>query len=275
MEGGQAQAFWRMNHIGERPLNRPVKPTRIVPAPERQPVADQSASAAASAKTEDTTAERYRPIGRRPMARLHIFDDDGQAEVIRLRDTPFVIGRTEGHVTIPQDDMMSSRHAEITLTQKQDRWVWVIQDLNSTNGVFVKCRQPRSLPDKSELLIGSGRYEFRTPVPAAQLPGTRRHAPGHSRPSLVAIDQEGRETVHRIPGDPATIGSDKLCDVVLDDPLVSARHLQVFCKEPNAWWMKDLNSRNGVLLRVTVINCVTSTTFQLGGQRFRLEVVTN
>lgn len=221
------------------------------------------------------------------MARLHIYDDDGQAEVIRVRSTPLVIGRMDCDVTIPHDTMMSSRHAEITLQQKQDRWVWVIQDLKSMNGIFVKCRQPRSLPNGSELLIGSGRYQFRAPettspemtsVTHGKLSkGTSPHrpvSPNKEKPRLVAIDQEGRETDYRIGTDPATIGSDKLCDIVLEDSLVSGRHVQIFTKEPNAWWMKDLNSRNGVLMRVQVIHCVTNSMFQLGGQRFLLEVVT-
>src|SRR4051794_40080268 len=60
-------------------------------------------------------ASAYRPTARPPLAILTVYDDgklDG--EVIRIRDPRFVIGRTEGNLTIPIDGRISSRHVEIT-----------------------------------------------------------------------------------------------------------------------------------------------------------------
>ena len=98
------------------------------------------------------------------MAVLTVFDDgktDG--EMIRIRDHRFIIGRTEGDLCIPLDGRMSARHVEITHQLVGGLHRWVVTDLQSTHGMFVRVSRT-VLADKAEFLVGNGRYRFDAPV---------------------------------------------------------------------------------------------------------------
>src|SRR5262249_13035250 len=105
----------------------------------------------------------FRPTARPPVLLLTVCDDgkpDG--EVIRIRDHRFVIGRIEGDLTIPLDGRMSARHVEITHQVVGGLHRWVITDLQSTHGMFVRVSRT-ALANKAEFLVGSGRYRLDIP----------------------------------------------------------------------------------------------------------------
>ncbi len=105
-------------------------------------------------------ANLYRPTIRPPLALLTVYDDGRpEGEVIRIRSNRFVIGRTDGDLCIPFDGLISSRHLEITCQQVGGSYRWVITDLHSTNGLFVRVGKT-PLADKAEFLVGNGRYRF-------------------------------------------------------------------------------------------------------------------
>jgi len=109
------------------------------------------------------SATLYRPTIRPPVAVLTVCDDgklDG--EVIRIRDQRFVVGRTEGDLKIPIDGRISSRHVEITLQTVGGLHRWVVTDLQSTHGMFVRVSRT-VLADRAEFLVGNGRYRFDSP----------------------------------------------------------------------------------------------------------------
>ena len=98
---------------------------------------------------------------RPPVAVLTVFDDgktDG--EIIRIRDHRFIIGRTEGDFCIPLDGRISARHVEITHQVVGGLHRWVVTDLQSTHGMFVRVSRT-VLADKAEFLVGNGRYSVR------------------------------------------------------------------------------------------------------------------
>ena len=109
------------------------------------------------------SASPFRPTARPPVAVLTVFDDgrtDG--EVIRIREPRFIIGRTEGDLRIPLDGRMSARHVEITHQNVGGLHRWVVTDLQSTHGMFVRVSRT-VLADKAEILVGNGRYRFDAP----------------------------------------------------------------------------------------------------------------
>jgi len=109
------------------------------------------------------SATLYRPTIRPPVAVLTVCDDgklDG--EVIRIRDQRFVVGRTEGDLKIPIDGRISSRHVEITLQTVGGLHRWVVTDLQSTHGMFVRVSRT-VLAERAEFLVGNGRYRFDSP----------------------------------------------------------------------------------------------------------------
>ena len=94
---------------------------------------------------------------------LIVFDDGRiEGEVIRLREPRFVIGRTEGDLRFPLDGRMSGRHVEITYQFVGGMHRWVVTDLQSTHGMFVRVSKT-VLADKAEILVGNGRYRFDAP----------------------------------------------------------------------------------------------------------------
>ena len=127
---------------------------------------DPPAAASLSAQptpNEGPSATLFRPTVRPPVAVLTVYDDgklDG--EVIRIRDQRFVIGRTEGDLKIPIDGRISSRHVEITLQTVGGLHRWVVTDLQSTHGMFVRVSRT-VLADRAEFLVGNGRYRFDSP----------------------------------------------------------------------------------------------------------------
>ncbi len=125
-------------------------------------VAAELSPAPAAARWQPTArpAVPFRPTVRPPVAVLTVFDDgktDG--EIIRIRDHRFIIGRTEGDLCIPLDGRISAKHVEITHQVVGGLHRWVVTDLQSTHGMFVRVSRT-VLADKAEFLVGNGRYRF-------------------------------------------------------------------------------------------------------------------
>ncbi len=109
------------------------------------------------------SAVPFRPTVRSPVAVLTVLDDgktDGES--IRIRDHRFIIGRTEGDLRIPLDGRISARHVELTYQVVGGLHRWVVTDLQSTHGMFVRVSRT-ALADKAEFLVGNGRYRFDAP----------------------------------------------------------------------------------------------------------------
>jgi len=63
-----------------------------------------------------------------------------------------VIGRADGNLTVVDDHHMSARHARIYRAENGESY---IEDLGSTNGVFVRIKTPTVLSNNDQLFIGS------------------------------------------------------------------------------------------------------------------------
>lgn len=79
------------------------------------------------------------PIPPRPRLRLRVLrtpgSQAGKEEVIE--SFPYVIGRTEGNLILPDDKRLSRRHVSIALHDNQ----FVVEDLGSTNHTYINERQ--------------------------------------------------------------------------------------------------------------------------------------
>ena len=103
---------------------------------------------------------RSGPLLRPPTALLCVLDDGrSDGEWVRLRADVTVIGRIEGDVRIPHDGLISGRHAELVRQHGPSGYRWVLVDLQSTNGTFVRIGSS-VLRNENEVIIGSGRYRF-------------------------------------------------------------------------------------------------------------------
>jgi pSer/pThr/pTyr-binding forkhead associated (FHA) protein len=236
-----------------------------------------------------SVAAIFRPTVRAPVAVLTVYDDgktDG--EIIRIRSPRFVIGRTEGDLKIPIDGRMSSCHVEITLQAAGGVNRWVITDLQSTHGMFVRVSRT-VLADRAEFLVGNGRYRFDSPQAQADSEATTEYSPDSKlsgetqgwadgaspfRPPAVT-ELVGNEIGNRIllVKPEYWIGSDATCPICRpDDPFCEPRHVRLFRAPSGAWHAEHNKTQNGLWLRMSQIVVDSVVRFQTGEQRFQLKV---
>lgn len=262
---------------------RPAAPTPP-PPPVQQPAAAEPVPDVELVE-ESRAAAPYRPTLRPPVAQLTVFDDGkSDGEVIRLRTERFVIGRSDGDLRLPHDDLISGRHLEITRHRSGDGWRWVVVDLGTTNGLFVRVSRTL-LADVAEFLVGRGRYRLEnaggeqpatlaaTPPDAAS--GATRawgaEFPFARSPVLVEL-VAGAETT-RIPlvAPEYWIGSDASCTICrAGDPFTEGRHVRLSRGSDGTWEARNNKTANGLWLKVPQITVDGACLFQIGEQRFRL-----
>jgi pSer/pThr/pTyr-binding forkhead associated (FHA) protein len=232
-----------------------------------------------------SSASPYRPTLRPPVAILTALDDGkSEGEALRLRTDRFVIGRSEGDFLIPHDLLISARHLEITRHRVGETYRWVLTDLQSTNGLFIRV-SCTALADKAEFLVGMGRYRFE--APGSSLPETLDALPpdaphGSTRPlgtdaatllQPTLVELAGETVLLRLPlAKPEYwIGGDPACPICrAGDPFVEPRHARLYRDANGAWHAQNNKSPNGLWVKVPQITVTDSCLFQIGEQRFRL-----
>ena len=245
----------------------------------------KAAQPAASLAKPPASANAYRPTQRPPLALLTVLDDGkSEGEVVRLRSDRFVIGRTEGDFLIPHDQQISARHIEITQQRSGEKYRWVVTDLQSSNGLFIRVSRA-ALSDKTEFLAGMGRYRFE--MPSSNLPETVDNLPpdaqqGSTRPLGVEaaallhpalVEMVGGKLLSRLPLAKAEywIGSDPACAICrVSDPFIEPRHVRLYREAKGGWYAQNNKTANGLWLKVPQITVADSCSFQIGEQRFRL-----
>jgi pSer/pThr/pTyr-binding forkhead associated (FHA) protein len=251
---------------------RPVPPSPAVPVPATAP-------AAAKAAPDSTAVSMYRPTSRPPVAHLIVCDDGRtEGEIIHLRADRFVIGRTEGDFLIPHDSLISGRHVEITRQPTGNRYRWVVTDLNSMNGMFVRVSRA-ALSDRSEFLVGAGRYRLETPetmtidhIPTGEgtLGWDAEPAP-IAQPALVELVAGGIGNRYVLSRPEYWIGADPNCSISRpDDSFCEPWHARIYRDPGTGWHAEHKKSLNGLWLRVPQITSEKGCQFQIGEQRFRL-----
>lgn len=232
-------------------------------------------------------ADSFRPTIRPASCTLTVFDDGkAEGENIRVRSARFVIGRTQGDLLLPLDEQVSSQHVEITLQVVEGERRWVVTDLQSTNGLFVRVSRT-VLQDKSEFLIGKGRYRFEqaglqsdpTVDHAAyegEATGTQAwggNLPVPQGPSLVEVLPGGTGNRMMLRNAEYWIGTHPSCGIGRpDDPFTDARHARVFRDAKKAWNVQNNKSLNGLWFKMSQLIVDEGCMFQIGEQRFRLKV---
>ena len=237
--------------------------------------------------TPGRPASPYRPTVRPPLPILTVFDDGrSDGEVIRIRQPKFTIGRTEGDLRFPIDGRMSSKHVEITHQVVGGRHRWVVTDLQSTHGLFVRVSRT-ALADRAEFLVGNGRYRFEAAraeqdatVDQVSGVGTSGRTQGLDegagtfRPPALT-EMIGKEVGNRLllVKDEYWIGNDPRCQVCRpDDPFCEARHARLYRGSRGQWLAEHDRTKNGLWLRMSQIVAEAMIYFQVGEQRFKLKV---
>jgi hypothetical protein len=234
---------------------------------------------------EPVEAETERPVLRPPTALLCVLDDGGSdGEWLRLRADVTVIGRSEGTLCLPHDALVSGRHAELVRQQGPNGYRWLLVDLQSTNGTFLRILSTVLRPD-NEMIIGGGHYRFEAPAPApaanpsGAVPQTQpwSGAPAIRSlvPSLVELSSAGPVNRFPLTLPEYWIGRDaRSCAIVRpDDVLVNARHARLHRDAKGQWRIENNKSLNGLWLRVAEpMPLGGACQFRVGEQRFLFRV---
>jgi pSer/pThr/pTyr-binding forkhead associated (FHA) protein len=227
----------------------------------------------------------FRPTQRPALALLIILDDGrDDGETIRIRADRFVIGRTDGDLCIAHDALISSRHAELSRALGDGEPLWLLTDLDSTNGTFVRIGSA-VLKSGHEFILGRSRYRFdaggtddappsNPGVPAGATRTWQAERQLVAVPSLIEQSPTGDGARLPLTKSEYWIGRDaRACTIVpRGDPYVCPRHARLYRDEKNRWHLANHHSVNGVWLRVEKMQLDRGCQFLLGEQRFLLRI---
>ncbi|HZZ80396.1 MAG TPA: FHA domain-containing protein [Gemmataceae bacterium] len=139
------------------------------------------------------------------------------------------IGRDADNDIVLDYPTVSGRHARITFANGQA----TIEDLNSTNGIAVG--RPEAKVRHATLKASDFVYFGSLRIPAVRL-----------LEGKLALGSDPHMVV-TFTGKPTTFGRSASCDVVLDYPMISARHARLTRKGSESF-LEDLGSTNGTFL---------------------------
>lgn len=187
-------------------------------------------------------------------AKLILIKGEGMDGIAyHLNATEHVAGREEGAILFPEDPLLSPRHACFYYKEGD----LLVQDEDSTNGVFVRIITPVPIVAESRFLVGEQLLQFEPCndeelAPQADKDGTYFYS-SPRRPSsfkLVQVLQGGEiGMIYRAPSDTVTLGREGNDINFPDDPYISGQHARV-CASPNGFQLVDLGSKNGTFFRI-------------------------
>ncbi len=220
--------------------------------------------------------------------------DDG--EWFRVRKPEFRIGRTQGDpnnpndIIIANDNGISSTHVEIKLRVEDGRYRYYLRDWPSRNGTFVRVSRAALRPEQ-ELLIGARRYFLNAGPgakahdlsdddlsPAKATRGWEALPASGNLPNVVPklVEMTPRGNGHEFPlseGETIIGTNAALCSIAITgDPFVSSTHARIIKDKKNRWIIENLNSLNGIWLRIDEMALDTGGEFQIGEQRFLVRI---
>ena len=223
---------------------------------------------------------------RRPCyPQLVIVDDHSSdsGEVVRLRRESLSLGRIGCDLSFPAEALMSATHAKISLQETSPHhWDWILEDLSSSNGVFVRLTEFPLRPGNEFLLGGTrvkvhGDTQFNRksnetmPFWSAYTSETE-HVLSKSELEVCSYMFSQESCFLPLRGKRLQLG--RLADAAKTlsaDPFVEPTHVVIQKTDPHSWKVVDQKSLNGVWLRVRRAVLSQSTSFILGEQRFRFE----
>ncbi len=208
--------------------------------------------------------------------------DDGRFDTgqdIRIRTESFTIGRTHGDLLIPNDAMLSGRHAELRLTPHGGGQVWTLHDLESSNRVFVRV-QSAVLTPGMVVMLGNRRFQLRRgddegsepgalPAPETMIGMPARPVGPGSHDVLVELPGRPWQPQFPLAAQRMLIGRDaNQCHIHIDDPTLAQAHAEMV-RQADGWHLRARPSKNGVWVSARMVRLGKHCFFQCGEQRFR------
>lgn len=259
----------------------PPPPQRSNPHPQTQPVPQMSEPAIPPPVLPSVETSRYAPadLGR-AAARLVVIAQDGSpGREYPLTTDQTDIGRDEGNILLPNDPYVSPRHARIVRRGQR----FLIQDLDSVNGIYVRLKNPSKLEHGDLVLMGLEvlRFEVVSAADKGYGPATDRATQvfgSPASPRFAKLCQRTVEGVTRdtfyITRDETVVGRESGDIVFTGDPFMSRRHAAISRNTAdNSFSVRDLGSSNGTYIRIRGEHEIfEGDHVRIGQHLFRLEV---
>ncbi|TXD37664.1 FHA domain-containing protein [Lujinxingia vulgaris] len=223
--------------------------------------------AAPAPATPRSTAPRRNGRTHQPAAFLDVESPGRSPRRIRLQRPRFLLGGERADLTL--DDRFVSRwHAQLSLEQG----AWVLEDLGSHNGVYLRIADEFVMEDGDEILVGAQRLAFRTgwdtgPTQAVPTLGAPKLP---TAPRLVEYVEGGHiRGIYPIV-DSMLIGREGADLNFPHDELLSSPHAS-FERRDGQFYLRDLISESGTFIRIRgAVELIDGDCFCVG--RTRLQV---
>jgi pSer/pThr/pTyr-binding forkhead associated (FHA) protein len=188
------------------------------------------------------------------------------------------IGSREGEIVLKEDPYLSPRHARIERRGEN----FVLLDLASVNGIYLRLREPRALSDGDMILLGQQVLRFELPseverhVGAAMQHGVMIFGTPE-QPRLARLIQYTTEglarDVYYLHRSETVFGREAADLTFSDDPFLSRKHAAIVAHPHDGQFiLRDLGSSNGTALRCrTEHTLVSGDQFRLGRHLFRFD----
>jgi pSer/pThr/pTyr-binding forkhead associated (FHA) protein len=234
---------------------------------------------AAEAVPPTVVTSAPRPATGAAEARLvAILKDGSDGQVFPLDAEQVDVGSREGDVVLPDDPYLSPRHARI----RRGGDTFILRDLDSINGVYVRIRRPVELGDGDMILMGQEVLRFET-LPDGELPLGPASVHGvmlfgtPEVPRIARLLQYVTEGVPRdvfyLYRDETVLGRETGDIVFTDDPFLSRRHASIgIDRASSRFVLRDLGSSNGTAVRLRGEHELEDgDQFRLGRHLFRFD----
>lgn len=215
-----------------------------------------------------------------PIASLTaILKDGSDGRVFPIYSEQADIGRTEGDVVLSDDPYLSPRHARLRRRGEG----WLLRDLDSANGIYVRIREPVDLADGDMILLGQQvlRFELLDDGELPLGPATQHgvlmfgtpEVPRMARLTQYTTEGVGRD-VHYVYRDETVLGRENGDIVFTDDPFLSRRHAAITAdRMSRRFVLRDLGSSNGTAVRFHGERVLApGDQFRVGRHLFRFEL---
>jgi pSer/pThr/pTyr-binding forkhead associated (FHA) protein len=228
-----------------------------------------------------STPSQARPSAAAGGAQLVIIQRDGSdGGVFPISGDRVDIGGREGDIVLREDPYLSPRHARIE--RRNDSFV--VLDLGSTNGIYVRLREPETLADGDMILIGQQvlRFEISSEAERQVGPATQHGVMVFGTPEqprfgrLTQYTTEGlARDVYYLHRSETVLGRESADIAFSDDPFLSRRHAAVVLHPGDQRFvLRDLGSSNGTALRCRAERVLSpGDQFRLGRHLFRFDLV--
>jgi len=248
-------------------------------APPTAPVAAPPATPADETRANRTLVDSPQVAPGEVVAQLvSILKDGTDGRVFPLYGDQIDLGREQGQLVFADDPYLSPRHARI----QRRGTSYILRDLDSVNGVFIRLREPVDVVDGDMILVGQQVLRFEVlsdgelPLgPAMQhgvlLFGTPE-VPRIARLVQYTTEGVGRD-VHYLYRDETVLGRENGDIVFTDDPFLSRRHAALAMdRTTKRFILRDLGSSNGTAVRVRGERVLgAGDQFRVGRHLFRFD----